>query len=1126
MTSSRTLPLTVATLLTLPFCAPAQETGDGAKTAKSASPADATAEVALKKLSVAPGLQVEVWASEPLLINPVAFCFDEKGRAFVVETGRRRSSVPDIRRHDAWRLENLGLRSVEERVAFLRAKLPASGESGAGDDLTDLNKDGRRDWHDLEVEGERIKLVIDSDGDGTADTAGVFADGFNSLVTGTAAGVVASGGSVWFACVPDLWRLDGETGGAAAKKTALLSGFGVHVAYGGHDMHGTKIGPDGRLYWTIADCGAHVTTREGKLIDNPDSGAVFRCNPDGTDMELFATGLRNPQSLAWNDVGDLFTGDNNADGGDAARWTHVVEGADYGWRIGWQFLPKLGAWNTEGLWHLDVDKKNYAILPPVGHVGHGPAGIAHYPGTGLPDAYRDHFFYADFPGGVRAFTLQAKGASYEVALEKKFQQDNAAQQMTGKLLWGLYPSDVQFGVDGGAYVLDWVFGWERTGKGRIYRVHDPAVDASPLVRETKRLLGEGMEKRDVPELAKLLAHADQRVRQAAQFELVRRGAEETLSPVANGTGPLLARLHAIWGLGQLGRTHASSGDLVGPILREPGEPRVQAIKVVGDLKLQNHYDDLLHLSADNDPRTRFFAAEALGKFGSPKAVPALLALLRNNAGSDAFVRHAATTALAVCADEKALVAAAGDESESVRAGVLLALRRQGSPEIARFLSDKNPQLVLEAARAIHDAPIKDALPALAELIAQDGLPPAVSRRVVNANFRLGHWSNLAKFAARRSEPSSPAQEAARLDAIGAIAQSKDQPPERDRVLGTNAEPRSRSSGSGPAALSVLREVLSDPSEAIRLAVLEMAVRLQLRGGTREIAALAIDPAASGKVRAAALLALDAMQSPTLKEAVRAALATEDAALLETARRLAAKVLPDEAVKLNAAVLGKGRIGEQQEALAALGTLPGAEADAVLAAQLDRLLAGTLPAPLMLDLLEAAAQRPDENLKRKLADFESHRGAQDPLAKWRECLEGGNAKAGREIFAEKAEAACMRCHKVKGEGGDVGPDLAGLIAKHDRDHLLQSIVEPNAVIAPGYENVLVTLKNGDMIAGLLNAEDANEVTLASLADGKKQQFKKADIKERATVPSAMPSGLGEVLGKRGLRDLIEYLATGK
>src|SRR5207253_1101602 len=102
-------------------------------------------------------------------------------------------------------------------------------------------------------------------------------------------------------------------------------------------------------------------------------------------------------------------------------------------------------------------------------------------------------------------------------------QNNSQKEMTGKLLWGLYPSDVQFGVEGGVYVLDWIQGWEKTGKGRIFRVHDPVTDASPAVQETKKLLGEGMEKREVAALGKLLGHIDQRVRLAAQFELVRRG---------------------------------------------------------------------------------------------------------------------------------------------------------------------------------------------------------------------------------------------------------------------------------------------------------------------------------------------------------------------------------------------------------------------------------------------------------------------------------------------------------------------------------------------------------------------------------------------------------------------------
>ena len=1133
MTKSPALPLFAAALLSPALFTHAQEAGDGAPPAKAATPATESAGTAVKRLSVAPGLQVDVWASEPLLQNPVAFCFDEKGRAFVVETGRRRSSVPDIRRHEPWQVENFSLRSVADRIAFLKAELPDSGKSGAGNDMTDLNKDGRRDWHDLEVESERIKLVVDSDGDGTADASSVFADGFRSLATGTAAGVLASGGSVWFACIPDLWRFDGEKDGAAVKRAALLTGFGVHVAYGGHDMHGTKLGPDGRLYWTIADCGAHVTTREGKVIDNPDSGAVFRCNPDGTDMELFASGLRNPQSLAWNDMGDLFTGDNNADGGDAARWTHVVEGADYGWRIGWQFLPKLGAWNSEGMWHLDVDKTNFAILPPVGHIGHGPAGIAHYPGTGLPESFRDHFFMADFPGGVRAFALKPKGASYEVVLDRKFQQDNSAQQMTGKLLWGLYPSDVQFGTDGGAYVLDWVYGWEKTGKGRIFRVHDPATDASPLVQETKRLLGEGMEKRSVEELSKLLGHADQRVRQAAQFELVKKGdqAIPILTSVANAAPERLARLHAIWGLGQLfQKSQEAESPLIGLCRDEDSEVRAQAVKSLAQpnpqhMILRGSGFPERRLLNDHDPRVRFFAALTVSKAFGLVSANDLIESIRSQTEQDPFVRHAFVNALARGHQPGELAGYSDDHSEVVRMAILLALRRQSAPQAARFLSDKNPQLVLEAARAIHDAPIPAGYLKLAMLCDQPGFVAPLARRAVNAAYRLG--SGPAADALARCAARSECGDVARLDALEALAQWNEKLG-RDRVLGivVPLEAKRDADAGRLAFAGVANAILHAAPDSIRAAAADACAALNVAAAESELAALLADEKASGAARAAALRALAAIKSPALAKSVEVALAAKDKTLVQTARLLAAKTSPTEAVKLNAALLGKGSIREQQDALAAIGAQSIPDADAALTTQLDLLLGGKLPAPLALDLLEVAAPRTDESVKKKLAEFEQRRDAKDPLAKWRECLEGGDAQAGREIFAEKAEAACMRCHKIKGEGGDVGPDLAGISAKHDRAYILQSIVEPNAVIAPGFDNVLVTLKNGDMVAGLLNAEDANEVTLASLADGKKQKVRKADIRERTPVPSAMPPGLGEVLGKRGLRDVIEYLSTVK
>ena len=107
---------------------------------------------------------------------------------------------------------------------------------------------------------------------------------------------------------------------------------------------------------------------------------------------------------------------------------------------------------------------------------------------------------------------------------------------------------------------------------------------------------------------------------------------------------------------------------------------------------------------------------------------------------------------------------------------------------------------------------------------------------------------------------------------------------------------------------------------------------------------------------------------------------------------------------------------------------------------------------------------------------------------------------------------------------MGPDLSGVGKKYDREYLLRSIIEPSAVIAQGYDNVMLTLSDGSIAAGILSAEDEKVVTLKSLADGSAQKIDKAKIKERTAVPSAMPPGMGEVLGKRGLRDVVEYLAT--
>ena len=117
----------------------------------------------------------------------------------------------------------------------------------------DHNGDSIQDWHDLTVESEEVIIVEDQSGDGLADASRVFADGFQTEVTDIAGGVQQYGDDIFLAVAPDLWRLqDLDKDGYADKRTSLSHGFQVHIGYGGHNMSGVKVGPDGKNilgYW-------------------------------------------------------------------------------------------------------------------------------------------------------------------------------------------------------------------------------------------------------------------------------------------------------------------------------------------------------------------------------------------------------------------------------------------------------------------------------------------------------------------------------------------------------------------------------------------------------------------------------------------------------------------------------------------------------------------------------------------------------------------------------------------------------------------------------------------------------------------------------------------------------------
>ncbi|HWK98784.1 MAG TPA: HEAT repeat domain-containing protein, partial [Parapedobacter sp.] len=589
---------------------PAREM-DPAKTAELAATIEGQVNAALDS-----GLTLKLWGIDSLIISPIAIDIDDHGRLFYTTTDRQKNSEFDIRGHRAWEIPSISFRTVEDRRAFLREELsPENSERNTW--LADLNGDGSHDWRDLTIEKEKVYRVEDISGDGVADRSQLVVDDFHEEITDVAGGVFADGDDLYLAVAPDLWRLTDTNGdGIPDKKTSISHGYGVHVGFSGHGMSGVKMGPDGRLYWQIGDIGFNGEGPDGTKWEHPNSGVIARANPDGSDFEIFAHGLRNTHQFVFDEYGNIISEDNDGDHpGEKERLVYIVNGSDAGWRSNWQYGKYSDpdnngykVWMDEQMYLPRFEGQAAYITPCISNFVSGPAGVVYNPGTALGPQYKQTFFVAEFVGnpassGVHSFKLNPKGASFELGEHKK-------------ILGGILATGLDFGPDGALYVADWIDGWGTHDYGRIWKMDD-ADGATQAIRvEVKELLAADFSSKSEEALGDLLAHEDMRIRQKAQFALVKRGNkglgifQQALAQADNQ----LARVHAIWGISQLARQDAQHATLLIPLLQDDDpEIRAQAAKWLGDIRYKPAGPELIPLLGDrHTSRVRFFAAEALG----------------------------------------------------------------------------------------------------------------------------------------------------------------------------------------------------------------------------------------------------------------------------------------------------------------------------------------------------------------------------------------------------------------------------------------------------------------------------------------------------------------------------------
>jgi putative membrane-bound dehydrogenase-like protein len=373
-------------------------------------------EQALAAMQVAPGFQVELFAAEPLLMNPTSIDVDHRGRVWVAEAVNYR------------------------RVGFQRPL--------------------------LRPEGDRIVVLIDRNGDGRADDAVTFYQG-KELIAPLSVLVLPQppDGQVLRVLVaqsPDIlefWDRDGDlkADGPPRKFLTGFRGFDHD-----HGVHGLTVGPDGRLYFTVGDSGvAGLQSADGqgrRWTSNATdcrAGTVWRCHLDGTHLELLAHNFRNNYEACVDSFGEIWLSDNDDDGNQQTRICFVLPGGNYGYH------PRGPG---QSHWH----EEQPGIVHKVLRTGFGsPTGITVYEGNLFGPKYTGVLLHCDAgPREVRAFFRKPRGAGYE--LDKEI-------LLTSRDNW-FRPSDVCVAPDGSIFIADWYdrgvggHGMGDPFDGRIYRL--------------------------------------------------------------------------------------------------------------------------------------------------------------------------------------------------------------------------------------------------------------------------------------------------------------------------------------------------------------------------------------------------------------------------------------------------------------------------------------------------------------------------------------------------------------------------------------------------------------------------------------------------------------------------------
>lgn len=998
-----------------------------------------SAQEACAKATMPEGFKMHVFAAEPELVQPIAFCLDHRGRVWVAE-GR---TYPKRRGHPPGEGE--------------RPREPRSKPTP--DQLKDI-------FNGL----DRILVLEDTDGDHKADKTTVFLDKVN-LISGLEVGI----GGVWIGAAPYLLFVpvkDWDSPKPAGDPQILLDGWDYKA-----DTHETlntfTWGPDGWLYGCHGVfCPSHVgkpgvPDSERQWMD----AGVWRYHPTRHVFEVFTEGGSNPWGIDFDEYGQLW-----AEMCVIPHLWHMIQGARLE-RQGGEHFPinaeETGRYPRGGRGkpvhpHIYDDIKTHGDHvhyagdrgPHAGNArsdsaggGHAHAGVMCYLGESWPDHYRGKLFIGNIHGQrINMDIPERRGSGFVGKHGKDFLNFNDTWSQTLNQLYD---------QDGSVFIIDWYDnnqchhgredGHDRSN-GRIYKI----------VYKDQKVSRVDLAKMGDAELAKLVVsknefksrHARRLLQERANSSLI-----STLRGLFESQSDTYTRLRALWALHVVGGLDVRTAieNIKSPdewvrgwtlqLAFESEERLAEMIREAGELDLKADPDLNKLAESDPSPLVRLFIASAAQRAPSEEVKAQVV---------ERLLKHSED---------------AGDHN------LPLMLWFAMEPLVVN-----HPQESLVAAL---DTPLPKILNFTARRIAAIGSAEGrdlITEALGRTDDSKKHLDILTGFSAALK-----GQRAVTMPQRWSEAEAKlSRSPNSDVRLVTQM--LSLTFGSSNA-LTGLREMLQDSSAPVgsRRAALDALV-----GAKDPNLPAILQRLLSGDLRGAVIRALGNYTDPKTPSA-----------LFE---RYGSFSTPEKRDALNV-LASRPQYAEQLLQAVSSGTVPKKD----LTAEVVRQLRTLKNAAIEKQMTEIYGTTREISADKK-AEIERYRniyraGGSQP----------GSASPGRVVYNK----VCAQCHILFDSGGKVGPDITGS-ARNDLNYVLETIIDPNAVMPNEYRASDVETKDGRNLVGIVKSQDDKAVTLQTA-----NELVTIPRNEIATIRqseiSMMPEGLLQGLTDQEVRDLLYYLS---